>query len=904
MRPAVTPKARAPENAIAAATVSGARICPRVNRWSGSEEGLLAMSLGVAAPREVSPSMSQPSRLLRAGLVPALALVPLLIWAAVTLSERSRALHGAASDMSRVTETFAEQAARMLQVQALVLGLVDRAAGERSCAELRADPEFQGLLSAAVARAAQVDGAWLIDDRGFVCMAHDPAIVDTRSRAFREYFLWAKGAERNSFFVDRAIVGLARGTPSFSVARRRGADGFRGLVLTSVDLRDIIAYWQTSVAVRPTQRVAIVRADGAFVARSWAPLVPLPDAEAERRLAATWADAPTGTIRRPSVFDGEMRITAWRSLPEWGVVVTAGIAEREALAAWRAAAARSGALAAASSALLAVFLWTLLRAQRRLTDANQMLEAAVAGRTAELEAARARLDARLDAWFEHGAEALFMVSVTPDGRFVYDGINPALERSTGLRAADLRGRTPAEAFPAEVAAGLEANYRRCLEADGPVTYEEEPELPVGRRLWETTLVPVREPGGGRVELILGSSRDVTDQRRQQARDAQRQRLEALGQLAGGIAHDFNNVMQAVQGGATLIRKRSGDPAAVERFARMVDEAAARGASVTRRLLAFARRDELRAELVDMPALLAGVQEVLEHTLGSGIEVRVEAPAALPQVLVDRGQLETLLVNLATNARDAMPGGGRLTLAAGAETVGIGDPDTASVPPGRYLRLAVADTGDGMAPEVLRRASEPFFTTKAPGKGTGLGLAMARGFAEQSGGALAIESAPGAGTTVTLWLPAVTGGAEDGTLEGAPDGGAAARSCVLVVDDEPLVREVLAEGLEQRGFCALRARDGGDALAILDAGVGVNLLLTDLAMPGMDGLALVRAARERLPGLPVVLLTGNAGDGRFPVPEGRDAEDGVRLLRKPVSDDELAREIADALTEAEPAAPAA
>ena len=241
----------------------------------------------------------------------------------------------------------------------------------------------------------------------------------------------------------------------------------------------------------------------------------------------------------------------------------------------------------------------------------------------------------------------------------------------------------------------------------------------------------------------------------QARRAQARRLQALGQLAGGVAHDFANVLQAVQGGVRLaVGRLDRDPAAARHLLDLVGDAATRGASVTRRLLAFARRGELAVERVDAAALLEDLEEVLAHTMAApGLQLRVEAEPGLPPVLADRGELETVLVNLATNARDAMPKGGTLTLAAAAETVAEGAAaHPAGLGPGRYVRLSAADTGAGMDAATLARAAEPFFTTKPEGKGLGLGLAMAGEFAEQAGGGFAVASEPGRGTTVTVWLP--------------------------------------------------------------------------------------------------------------------------------------------------------
>lgn len=379
--------------------------------------------------------------------------------------------------------------------------------------------------------------------------------------------------------------------------------------------------------------------------------------------------------------------------------------------------------------------------------------------------------------------------------------------------------------------------------------------------------------------------------------AQAQRMEALGRLAGGVAHDFNNVLQAVLGGAKVIQRRPGDANAVRRIAGMVAEAAERGASVTRRLLAFARRGELRAEPVEIGPLLAGLREVLTHTLGANIRVRIEADPALPPILTDRGQLETVLVNLSVNARDAMAprGGGDLSLSAALEEVPAGAEHPAGLPPGSYLRLTVADTGAGMDAATLARAAEPFFTTKPKGEGTGLGLPMAKGFAEQSGGALRIESTPGRGTEVTLWLPRAgrKAPAEIGAIRAAPAAPPPVESGgrILVVDDEPHVRTLLAAALRERGHEVEEAPDGPVALVRLGRPGGFDLLVTDLAMPDMDGLELLREARKRRPGLPALLITGYAGSadaGEFAAAVGHGP---LMLLRKPIGPEELADSVA-------------
>jgi CheY-like chemotaxis protein len=304
------------------------------------------------------------------------------------------------------------------------------------------------------------------------------------------------------------------------------------------------------------------------------------------------------------------------------------------------------------------------------------------------------------------------------------------------------------------------------------------------------------------------------------------------------------------------------------------------------LLAFGRRADLRTEPIDASALLHDLHEILTHTLGSAIEVRIVAEAGLPAFTADRSQLETSLINLATNARDAMGNGGVLTLTAAAEIVSEEQDHEAGLSVGSYIRIAIADTGSGMDEAVLARASEPFFTTKKDGAGTGLGLAMAKGFAEQSGGRLRIESNLGQGTCVTIWLPQAQASADAPARRSEPlvaiaESDSATRPRILLVDDDEAVRSVLQMELEGAGFPVLSAASGEKAIAMLDGGAEVEALISDLSLPGMDGLAIIRAVQQRRPGLPAILLTGYAGEGAARA-VGGVVEGSFTLLRKPVS----------------------
>ena len=338
--------------------------------------------------------------------------------------------------------------------------------------------------------------------------------------------------------------------------------------------------------------------------------------------------------------------------------------------------------------------------------------------------------------------------------------------------------------------------------------------------------------------------------------AQAQKMRALGQLAGGVAHDFNNVLQAISGAIALIERRAGNPEDVRRFARTAAASAERGAAVAGRLLTFARRGDLRAAPVDAGELLCDTAVILLHTLSAQIIVRSETAPDAGWLIADGPQLQTVLVNLAANARDAMPEGGTLTLRASAESVAPGAAHPAGLRPGRYVRLDAVDTGAGMDADTLARATEPFFTTKPVSKGTGLGLAMARGFVEQLGGGIGIESAPGRGTTVHLWLPA----ADPPTAEAnrASTARALPGTRVLLVDDEDIVRATLAEELVERGYEVHEAADAAEACGLLRAR-RFDVLVTDFSMPGETGTALIAAARRIRPGMPALLLTGMVAD---------------------------------------------
>ncbi|WP_029352821.1 response regulator [Bosea sp. 117] len=392
---------------------------------------------------------------------------------------------------------------------------------------------------------------------------------------------------------------------------------------------------------------------------------------------------------------------------------------------------------------------------------------------------------------------------------------------------------------------------------------------------------------GRITKTSCGLVDVTARRRVEEALRQAQKLEAVGQLTGGIAHDFNNLLAVILGNLELARKRAPDD---PRLLRLIDntiQGAQRGASLTQRMLAFARRQDLKPEPVDVPDLVLGMAELLRRSIGPTVRIETRFPLGLPRARVDANQLELALLNLAVNARDAMPNGGTIVIGAREEEIQEASDSEGAMTVGKYLCLSVADTGAGMDEETLARATEPFFTTKGVGKGTGLGLAMVHGLAAQSGGRLVLKSRVGEGTVAEIYLPIAEGTAmpEDAKATGEPEISGGARS-ILVVDDDPLVLMSTAAMLEDLGYAVTEASSGHQALDILDGDASIDVVLTDQAMPGMSGVQLAATIKVRRPHLPVILGTGYAE-----LPEGADPS--LMRLGKPFDREALERAIAKA-----------
>ena len=483
-----------------------------------------------------------------------------------------------------------------------------------------------------------------------------------------------------------------------------------------------------------------------------------------------------------------------------------------------------------------------------------------------------------------------------DGTF--RAVNPAWTTIFGYDTADVVGRSFLDFIWPDDAALTQGGLESTLSARELTGFENRYRHKDGTPRWVSWHATLEG------DLIYAYGRDITASKDQaealrQTEEAlrQSQKMEAVGQLTGGLAHDFNNLLTGITGSLDLLQIRiaQGRTKDVDRYVQAAQGAAKRAAALTHRLLAFTRRQTLDPRPIDASRLVAGMEELIRRTVGPAIQIEVVGAAGLWTTLVDPGQLENALLNLCINARDAMPDGGRVTIETANKWLDDRAARARDLQPGQYISLCVSDSGTGMTAEVARRAFDPFFTTKPIGMGTGLGLSMIYGFVRQSGGQARIYSDPGQGTTVCLYLPRHHG--EAAGLEGPEEAGVAARAeageTVLVVDDEPTVRMLVVEVLEDLGYTAIEAVDGPSGLRVLQSGARVDLVVTDVGLPGgMNGRQMADAARTVRPGLKVLFITGYAENA---ILNHGHLDPGMHVVTKPFAMDALANRIRDLIT---------
>jgi len=502
---------------------------------------------------------------------------------------------------------------------------------------------------------------------------------------------------------------------------------------------------------------------------------------------------------------------------------------------------------------------------------------------------------RFRAIFEHSAVGISQVS--PDGRYLR--VNQKLCEITGYSRSELLKLSFTDITHPSDLARDEDHARRVLSGELPTSsFEKRYVRKDGSIIWVNRTISLVRDAAGNPKHYISVVQDITAAKKMESQLRQAQKMEAVGQLTGGVAHDFNNLLTVVLGNLELLRDNPKADTTIRDLATRAIAAADRGAALTQRLLAFSRKQVLQPELTDINELVENMNDLLRRSLGETIRVETKLAGNLPPAMIDPVQLETALLNLAVNARDAMPRGGVLGIETGhsyLDQIHGGDGD--DLVPGEYLLLSVTDTGTGMTPDVRERVFEPFFTTKDVGKGSGLGLSMVYGFVKQSGGHVALSSESGQGTTIRIYLPCAT---EKPAAAAAEAERAASRSSgesILVVDDDGEVRALATRLLREMGYNVIEASNSRDAIAILDRNVPFDLLLADVSLPGdMNGIDVAREILTRRPETKVLFASGFKDS----IPEFAPATDDAgplyrtQVLAKPFHRAELAAQVREAL----------
>jgi two-component system cell cycle sensor histidine kinase/response regulator CckA len=510
--------------------------------------------------------------------------------------------------------------------------------------------------------------------------------------------------------------------------------------------------------------------------------------------------------------------------------------------------------------------------------------------------AQAQTDEALRALIYDSVEdVIFYVRVEAPGRYRMLYVNGAYERSTGLRATDVVGRLVTDSIPPSSQEAVLAKYTEAIARREKVRWESVSPYPTGERHGEVTLSPIFGPDGACTHLV-GTVHDVTEARRAEAERAEllervyrAQRLQALGTLAGGVAHDFNNLLSVILSYAEIAREELPPESPLRAEMDEILSAATRGSEMTRQLLAFGRQQVLAPRVLNLNDAVVRMERMLRRLLREDIELVTLPGADHANVNADPGQLEQIVMNLVVNARDAMPNGGKLTI----ETSNVTLEDEAAherdLPAGRYVLLAVQDCGTGMDPATQARIFEPFFTSKELGKGTGLGLATVFGIVKQSGGHIAVTSAPLEGATFEVYLPSVDDEI-DAVVSEVPPEALTGNETVLLVEDDDQVRTLARGILRRNGYVVLDAANAGEAMLISDQHAArIDLLLADVVLPRVSGQQLAARLRPLRPEMRVLFMSGYVGDTTF------DAGVAEHFLPKPLTPLTLLRKVREALS---------
>ncbi|HXA21988.1 MAG TPA: cache domain-containing protein [Acetobacteraceae bacterium] len=812
---------------------------------------------------------------------------PALLFAAMAWWTWDRVKRDTAVTISRQVELLNEDTRRLLQADAIILARVaDRVDGLTWSEIATREPELSRGLADLIRGIAEIEGVFIADAQGdrqvssqIYAMPMSGAATPAPTNANiadRPYFQAAKAG--TELVVDGPFISRLTGQPIFSVVKRLSDhDGlFRGIAALNISPNHLTEFWRQLVS--PGDSVSLVREDGTVLARFPDP----PMASVDRPLHFSqiamdkMRSAEFGQFdRTPSPIDGIARTLGYRRLPGYPLYIVSAVDRSNVVIEWLPSVLAFGVLALAAAVALLLSATAVIRRARSEEDALRRAEAS-----------------------EANYRALYARTPVPMHACDREGILTAVSdrwlELLGYERDEVIGHHITSFHTATSAIAVTKEWRHVIDAGGERDSEHQFVRKSGEILDVVISAQIDCDGMGSFRRILAFVTDVTAQRRAEAALRQAQRLEAVGQLTGGIAHDFNNLLLVVAGNAEMLRPGIHE----ERYVRAldaIDRASERGARLTRQLLGFSRQQALSPSVIGLSEWLTRLREMLAGTFRGGIAVEFDVPATIWRIEIDGGELELALLNIAVNARDAMPNGGKFVVSAKNVTLtGHSEPVELA---GDFVALTLSDTGEGISPENVTKIFEPFFTTKPIGQGTGLGLSQVFGFARQSGGIATVETALGRGTSISLYFPrsqSEIAALADGVAN-VPAGGS---ETILVVEDDLEVAEVSRTLLQKLGYRTRLVTDAGSALEELASDPAIDLVFSDIMMPGgISGVELARTLRQRYPRLGVLLTTGYPGGAQ----EAMRA--GLPLIRKPYQLEELGRQVRASLVRRSAALPA-
>jgi signal transduction histidine kinase len=766
-------------------------------------------------------------------------------------------------------------------VAALDAALVQISAASERLGGPVGDPAgWEAVLTGAYAGMSNAGSLSVVDTEGIIRHSTVAQIVG-QSRRDLYVFQTLSSQPDAGLVADTPFQSLTSGEMLIPLGRRLdGPDGsFQGAVVATMQLQQLRDFYR-SVDVGSGGMIRVLHVDGLVLFREPSTEDPIGEPALDDPVYQAYragGGAQAAGLLDDAAEDGRALITAFRTLPSPGMLLAVSLDRDEALAGWYGDLEVGGGLLAAELLALLILTVTIQRLVRARRGA--MLDLASRDRQMQLAQSIAHMGA-----------------ATFDTRGGPVQLSPQIAAILGWP--EPRARMPIEELLASVSEAdrpqVAEAIRACAAGGGAYRREFHITRPDGaeRIIWSEGF---RDAAVAGAAVVVAIWQDVTDRRLAERQLIQAQKMEGVGQLTGGVAHDFNNLLTVVIGNLEgLIERHEAEPASRE-MAEAALRAADRGAELVRGLLAFSRKQPLQPRAVDLNAIVRETDQLLRRTLGEQIDLETRLEREPWPTLVDPAQLQTSLINLAVNARDSMPRGGKLTIETGNvvldEHYVQHNPDAA---PGDYVMMAVSDTGSGIPAALLDRVFEPFFTTKEAGRGTGLGLSMVYGFIKQSNGHIKIYSEQGHGTTVRMYLPRNAGDAAADSPAPAAEPALAGDECVLVVEDDAMVRDFVMQQLQALGYRTPVAGTGREALAILERIPEIDLLLTDVILPGeLTGKQLADEARRRRPDLRVLYMSGYTENAI--VHHGR-LDPGVLLLSKPFRAAELARMVRKALGE--------